>query len=103
MVTLPGKKPKSMYLSPTFHPICPQLVARQPQSYYCACELGTGEDMYARTHAHLLFSPKETLYCGKSLPANLLSDDSSELDFSMQVERIPQWQQAENVAPDRAT
>lgn len=54
------------------------------------------------THAHLLFSPKEILHCRKN-SANLLSDDSSGLNFSMQVERIPQCQQAENVAPDRHT
>lgn len=39
----------------------------------------------------------------KTLPANLLSNDRSELDFSMQVEKIPQQQQAENVAPGRDT
>lgn len=58
------------------------------------------------THIHVhisYFYQRKLSTVEKILPANLLSDDSSELNFSMQVEKIAQWQPAENVAPDRET
>lgn len=57
---------------------------------------------YTCTRAHLTFLPKGILCHETTLSANLLSDDSSELNCSTQLERIPQQQQAENEAPHRA-